>query len=1032
MKKILIIQLLLLLVCGSIFAQKDATFTIQGVVLDPALNNEPLIGVSIYLKDRPGVGTTTDIDGKFSIKASRGDILIFSYLGYENYEQLVTKEEKNLKVELKSSSVQLDEAVIVGSMGTQRKISVVGAITSVDVAQLQTPATTLNNMLGGRVAGVISMQTSGEPGKNISEFWIRGIGTFGANASALVLIDGLEGTLSNVDPADVESFSVLKDASATAVYGVRGANGVVLVTTKRGTTDKLRITARVNFTVSQLRRLPEYLGASDYAQLANEARVSSGLPAVYSPMELDLIKYQLDPDLYPDVNWQKEIMNKTSLQHTYYLSAQGGGSIARYFISLNLSNEGSAYKQDKNSKYKANVGYNTYGYRSNLDINLTKTTTIYLGLDGFVSSRNEPGMANTNNLWSAQSRLTPLTIPKMYSNGMMPAYGPGASYSPYIMLNHTGTSVSQEYKNMVTLSLNQDLSMLLKGLKIKAQGALNNDVAFGEVRYILPEMHAAIGRMANGDLQMVKRVDAQAASYGRTLNHWRKYHFEATANYETLVADDHRFTGLVYYYMSDEKGTKDVTTSMQAIPKRYQGISSRITYGLKDTYFIDGNFGYTGSENFQPGKQFGFFPSAAIGWVPSNYKFISDNLPWLNFLKLRFSYGSVGNDRISDTRFPYLTLINSEAGSTWGGNMWGITETVVGADNLQWERAVKSDIGIEGRLFKEKLTFTVDYFNDQRNGIFQQRTQIPDFIGTITMPFGNVGRMRSYGSDGNLTFSHQINKNLSFTIRGNYTYSTNDVQSWEQAAPKYAYQEIQGRPYNILRGYISLGLFKDDLDVASSPKQFGTVRAGDIKYKDVNADGKINDDDKVPLAYSPFPRLMYGFGGEVKYKDFTLGIMFKGTGRTDFFHTEYNDGYGTYEMGYVPFHGGIEGNVLSIVKDQANRWTSAAYSGDPSTENPNARFPRLTYGKNENNTKLSTFWQDDSRYLRLSELSLNYNLKATKGLKQIGVSSIDFQLIGYNIAVWDKVKLFDPEQAYKNGAAYPIPTRYAFQLYLNF
>lgn len=1032
MKRLLIIQLLLLCVFG-LSAQKAATFTMEGVVTDPTMDNEPMIGVNVFLKNQPGVGTITDLNGKFSIKAKKGDILVFSYIGCENFEYHVQKEEKNLKIELQPASEVLEEAVIVG-MGTQRKVSVVGAIASVDVSQLQTPATSINNMLGGRVPGVISMQTSGEPGKNISEFWIRGIGTFGANSSALVLIDGLEGNLSDVDPADVESFSVLKDASATAVYGVRGANGVVLVTTKRGTTDKLRVTARVNFTISQLKRLPEYMGAYDYAKLANEARVVSGMTPMYSDMEMTLIKYQLDPDLYPNVNWQDEVLNKTALQQTYYVSAQGGGSIARYFISLNMSNEGSAYKQDPNSKYKTNVGYSTYGYRSNLDINVTKTTTLYFGVDGFLSSKHEPGTANTNSLWAAQAELTPLTVPKMYSTGQFPAYDAGANFSPYVQLNNTGTYVYQEFKNMVTLALSQDLSMITKGLKIKAQGAFNNNNYFSETRSIFPEMWSAIGRTVTGELQMVKRRDAIAALYSKNLQQWRKYHFEATLNYERVVADDHRFTGLVYYYMSDEKHTKDATSSMNAIPKRYQGVSSRITYGFKDTYFIDGNFGYTGSENFQPGKQFGFFPSVAVGWVPTNYGFMKKHLPWLDFLKIRGSYGSVGNDRISNTRFPYLTLINSLANTTWGytGFWGGIEENVIGADNLAWEKAIKSDIGIEGRLFKDKLSFVVDFFNDQRNGIFQQRTQIPSYVGLITTPYGNVGKMRSYGADGNVSFSHQFNKDLSFTVRGNFTYSTNKVQEWEQAYPSYDYQKIANNPLNIIRGFVSLGLFKDDQDVAQSPKQFGTLRPGDIKYKDVNGDGVINDDDKVPLSYSTYPRLMYGFGGELKWKDFTLGVMFKGTGRTDFFHTSYNDGYGTYEMGYVPFHGEKKGNVLTIVGEQANRWTPASYSGDPSTENPNARFPRLSYGKNENNTQLSTFWQDDSRYLRLEEVSLNYNLRAAGILKQIGVSSIDFQLVGYNLAVWDKVKLFDPEQAYKNGQAYPIPARYAFQLYLNF
>lgn len=407
-RKLYIIPFFLLTV---LFAFAQSNQIISGVVVEDRDNGEPLPGVNVYLKDRPGVGVATDMNGHFSIKAAINDILIFSYLGYNNYEHRVNKPDDKLTIRMTESSTMLEEAVVIG-MGTQRKISVVGAITSVKAEDLQMPATNINNVLGGRVPGIISVMSSGEPGKNISEFWVRGIGTFGANSSALVLIDGLEGRLSDVDPADIESFSVLKDASATAVYGVRGANGVVLVTTKRGKEDRLQITVRANLTISQLTRLPEYLGAYDYAKLANEARAVSDMEPLYSPMELDLIRYKLDPELYPDVNWQDEVLKKTSLQHTYYMSARGGGSVARYFISLNASLQESAYRQDPTSRYKSSVGYNNYGYRANIDMNVTKSTKLYLGMEGFISTKSEPGMANTDRIWAAQAALTPLTIPK--------------------------------------------------------------------------------------------------------------------------------------------------------------------------------------------------------------------------------------------------------------------------------------------------------------------------------------------------------------------------------------------------------------------------------------------------------------------------------------------------------------------------------------------------------------------------------------------------------------------------------------------
>ncbi len=1011
-------------------AQQRTAFTLNGTVYDETGSTLP--GATVFLKDQVGIGTITDVDGKFSINVKIGDVVVVSFVGLKTVEYVVVKKESDIEIRMNTESEELDELVVIG-MGSQRRISSLAAVTSVDVKDLQTPVASVANLLGGKVPGVISMQTSGEPGKNISEFWIRGIGTFGASSGALVLIDGLEGDINSIDPADIQSFSVLKDASATAVYGVRGANGVVLVTTKRGEAGKLSITARTNLSLSVLRRMPKYLRAYDYARLVNEALSVRGSAPAYNDVDLDIIRYRLDNDLYPDVNWQDEILNDHSFEQSYYVSARGGGEVARYFLSLGLSDETAAYKQDKSSVYSSNVGYNTYNYRLNIDLNLTKTTSIYFGTDGYLAVRSEPGMANTDYIWNAQSQLNPLLFPSKYSNGLLPAAGANDLSSPYVLINHTGQSSGQNYQGKMTMAINQDLKKVIDGLKLKVQGAYDIHSIFGEQRYVQPALYQALGRNTDGSLIMKENVQAVPARYSKQVNQYRKYHFETTLNYEKLLADDHRFTGLLYYYLSDEKATTEAVNSLAAIPLRYQGVSSRLTYSFKDTYMMDVNFGYTGSENFQPGKQYGFFPSIALGWSPTNYELVKNNLPWLNFFKIRASYGTVGNDRITSRRFPYLTMVNIGQNSIWGGNnVETINETIVGADNLKWEKALKKDLGFEGRLLNDKVEFVIDFFEDQRDGIFQPRVQVPDYVGVISMPYGNVGKMKSYGSDGNISFSHQIDANKSFVLRGNYTYSTNLIQNWEQLYLEYPYLEYTGYPYNVIRGFQSLGLFKDEDDIKYSPKQqFGDVLPGDIKYKDVNADGVINDEDKVPLSYNTYPRLMYGFGGEFRYKSFTLGVMFKGTGKTDFFHV----GQSGNGMGYVPFHGGATGNVLTIVNDPSNRWIPKEYAAqigiDPSlAENPNARFPRLQYGYNSNNSQLSDFWKGDARYLRLQEVTLNYNLKHNS-LRRIGISSLDLQLVGTNLYVWDKVKLFDPEQARYNGRAYPIPSVFTFQLYIN-
>ena len=427
-KQILYLMSFCLLLSATTFAQQVQEFTISGTVVDKDKLSMP--GVSVYIKDKPSKGTTTDNDGNFKLKVVYGDKMIFSFIGFKPSEHVAIEPKTGLTITLLEDNNSLDEVVVVGLGNVQRKISSVGAITTVSTKDIQSPSPSISNLLGGRAAGVISLQSSGEPGQNIADFWVRGIGTFGANSSALVLIDGLEGDLNTIDPADVESFSILKDASATAVYGVRGANGVVLVNTKKGLSGKIQITGRFNTTLSVLNRLPEYLGAYEYAQLANEARTIRNETPLYDETEMGIIRDGLDPDLYPNVNWQDEILNKTFWRHTYYVSGRGGSDVARYFLSLGGKNESAAYKVDKNSIYSSNVSYNTYNYRINLDVNLTKSTKVYLGSDGFLSQLNQPGVANTEYIWGAQSRLTPLSIPTQYSNGLLPVAEPESYHHP--------------------------------------------------------------------------------------------------------------------------------------------------------------------------------------------------------------------------------------------------------------------------------------------------------------------------------------------------------------------------------------------------------------------------------------------------------------------------------------------------------------------------------------------------------------------------------------------------------------------------
>ncbi|MCK3686425.1 TonB-dependent receptor [Maribellus sp. YY47] len=1003
---------------------------ISGVVSDAT--GAPLPGVSIYIKNVPGVGTTSNIDGEFKIKAGLRETVVFQMIGMTIEEYFVEKAKNDVEIVLKEDSKSLDEVVVTG-LTSQKKVSVVGAITSIDVEELKTPAASLNNMLGGRVAGVMSMTTSGEPGKNISNFWIRGIGTFGANSGALVLIDGLEGTLSDVDPDDVESFQILKDAAATAVYGVRGANGVVIITTKRGAAGKLQITGRATLQVNRLKRLPEYLGAYDYAKLANEARAMSGDPDLYTRLDLDVIQSGLDQELYPDVNWIDEIMKKTSLQHRYYVSAKGGGDLAKYFISVGAQQEYAAYKQEE-SKFKKPVAYNKMTYRANIDMNLTPSTKLYFGVDGNMVNHTLPGSQNTNTLWSAVRQLTPLMFPVKYADGTLPTYGTYDLSSPYTTLNYSGYTQENNARNMITLSLTQDFKGFLEGLTVSAQVMADYQTFFTEYRRIWPNMYRASGRDSQGNLIKSLRIAETALYYGNTSDLWRKNYGEAKANWNRSFGN-HDLGALVYYYMENIQDTRwrDFSDNLgiSSIPARRQNVSGRLSYGYNNTYFIDGNFGYTGSSQFESGKRFGFFPSLALGWVVTGYEWVKTNMPALSFLKFRASYGLAGNDQISGAaRFPYLTLIDNRASSYWGYRGAGIAEVQEGADNLKWEVAKKANFGVEANFFDDNLKLVVDVFRDQRDHIFMPRVTLPNYLGLVTTPQSNVGSMHSFGSDGNISYFHSVNNDLDFTVRGNYTFSQNIIDYYEENALPYDYMSVTGKPYGIIRGYISEGLFanQEEIDTRADQSSFGTVRPGDIKYRDVNGDGTINDDDKVPLSYgNQVPRVMYGFGADFRYKKLTLAVLFKGAAKVEY----YRAGLGN-DAGWIPFYNGDLGNVIKLANNPENRWTPAWYSGTTETENPNAEFPRLSYGSNTNNSQLSTFWKRNGSYLRLQEVSARYKLDTYSWMSRLGLQSIDLEFVANNLFTIDKVKYFDPEQATYNGGAYPIPASYTFQIYLNF
>jgi len=1002
----------------------QSNLTVGGLVMSET--GEGLVGVTVVVKDAPGKGTITDTDGRFKLQGlEKGQILVVSYIGYVKQELTVTKSDERLRLTLKEDVSSLDELVVVGH-STQRKASVIGAITNIEVKDLKVPATSVSNMLGARVPGIIAVTRSGEPGKDFSEFWIRGISTFGAGSSALVLIDGVEGNLNTLDAEDIESFSILKDASATAVYGVRGANGVVLVTTKRGRAGKLSVNLKVNSGYSYSPRMPEYVDANQYAALANEAALSRGMEPIYNEVDLQLFESGIDPDLHPNVNWRDIILKDYTMNQQIHLSASGGGQAARYYMSLGVMNKDALFKQDKGiNKYDTNVDYKQYNFRANVDMSLSQYTVMSLGLETVLVMQNYPGFGNSSqDLWNAQANITPVTVPILFSTGQIPAYGTNNDQiSPYVLLNYTGYRKYYRNTNNLNLQLEQDLSMITKGLKFTALFSLNSNSEIWSTRTKTPALYYARTRKRDGTLDLEKKRDAADPNFNVSTGVNRKFYFQAHTNYERTFSKVHRVGGLVHYYMEDYIGSENIT-DLNAIPKRYIGLSGRATYSYKDTYMVEGNVGYTGSEAFENGKKFGLFPAVSLGWLPSQYQAFKDNVPFINYLKFRASYGQVGNDRMN-VRFPYLTLMGPSGGSLWNSGS-GYTETQVGSSNLRWETATKSNFGIDGKFLGEQFDFSVDMFKDVRSGIYQQRASIPEEMGLVTLPFANVGKMESWGVDGHISYTKHINKDAFFVLRANYTQSKNKVLEYEESIVRYPYQSTVGYQWGVNRGLVALGLFEDEADVLNSPKQTfgGDVLPGDIKYKDINGDGIIDWYDEVPLEYSATPQIQYGFASEFNWKNWNLSVLFEGVSRVKYF---------SGGNGFFPFAGKEVGNVMSVIADQSQRWTAAEISGDPSTENLNARFPRLSYGGNNNNNRNSTFWLNDASYIRLKNVQLSYQTQADF-LKRVGIESANFSLIGENLHVWDKLKdkSFDPAQATGNGAAYPLQRIYTFQMNLKF
>ena len=1017
---------------------------ISGRVTD--IKGEPLIGVNVTV-DGDANGSITNMDGLYEIFVTKKSVVLkFTYIGFKTSEIRTNASTNIYDVTLEEQVNELEETVIVG-YGTQRKISNIGAQSSMKMEDIKTPSASLTTTLAGRLAGVVAVQRTGEPGKDAADIWIRGISTPNTS-SPLVLVDGVERSFNDIDPEDIESLTTLKDASATAVYGVRGANGVILIKTKPGKVGKPTVSADYYESFTRFTKMVDLADGITYMNAANEAMRNDGIATKYTEDQIRNTIAGKDPYLYPNVDWLKEIFNDWGHNRRVNVNVRGGSEKVAYYASVSYFNETGMTVTDKNiDTYDSKMKYSRYNFTTNLNIDVTPTTKVEIGAQGYLGEGNYPAISSAD-LYNAAMSISPVEYPKMFFvNGE--AYVPGTStnnnfnnpYSQATRRGYDNLTKNQIYSN---LRVTQDLDMLTKGLKLTAMYAFDvyNEIHVHQDRAesTYNFLDTSVPYDMNGQ-PILQRIyeGSNVLSYKQETSGNKKTYLEASLNYDRTFNDDHRVSALFLFNQQSKllypKGTLE-----DAIPYRMMGIAGRATYSWKDRYFAEFNIGYNGAENFSPKHRFGTFPAFGVGWVVSNEKFWQPLSKAVSFLKIRYTDGKVGNSEVSDRRFMYLDQMkeNGDYGYKFGpnGTKWSGYETVNMAVDLIWEESRKQDLGIDLKLFNDDLSIVFDLFKERRENILLKREHsMPSFLGYNTSaPYGNIGIIENKGFDGTIEYNKRINKDWVIALRGNVTFNKDKWIQGELPEQKYEWMNQYGHNINGVKGYVAEGLFTqaeiDDMarweslsaaNKAITPKpfasQFGTVKAGDIKYKDLNNDGQIDAYDQTYISRGDVPTTVYGFGFTVGWKDLSVGMMFQGVAGAE----RVLNG-----SSVNPFNGGGgSGNLYSNIGD---RWTE---------ENPdqNAFYPRLSYGSettsNINNFQKSTWWVRNMNFLRLKTLQISYNLPKP-WVNKVHLKNAAVYVMGTNLFTLSRFKLWDPELNTDNGASYPNTTSYSVGINFTF
>lgn len=987
---------------------------VSGLILDE--NKMSVAGASVTVKNQTR-GVIADAEGRFTIDVDEGDVLIISFLGYSDKEVQVGKD-TDITIELSPKSSELDEVTVV-AYGTQRKASVIGAISTINTDNLKSPVGRLSTNLAGKLAGIVVMQRTGEPGAG-ADFWIRGVNTFGANSRPLVLVDGIERDMDLVDLDDISSFSILKDATATALYGVRGANGIVLINTKRGSESIPKVDFKAEYGITQPVKLPRLANTSQWIDFFNQIYLDEDAVAPISPEDKEKYLSGTDPDLYPSVDWIKTIYKDLAPTDKINISVTGGTRSVRYYAGGSYYHEGGIFNVADNDRYDAQMNFNKFNFRSNVDMDITKTTSLGLSLATQFTSKNTPA-GSLSNLYAYTLYHTPIATPTVYSDGTLA--NPENGHNPYNLLNEFGYTRHNNITAQSTMSLTHDMSSYLtEGLKLNAKFSWDAQNGNSLIRANSPSLYYATGRDADGKLQYKEQtIGTNYMSLSRSNTSWTTINFEASALYERIFRGIHRVSGMLLYSM--RQSTNNVPQSyIYSFAYKNMGIAGRTTYSYGDKYFAEFNFGYNGSENFAPGHRFGFFPSFALGYMISNETFWTEGLKnVVDELKFRVSYGKIGNDRIGGgRRFAYNTTMNTSApGFTFGSNggkyYSGITTGDYGNPNVEWEEAVKSNIGLELSLFK-KLKLQADCFMDKRTGIFIMRESMPSVVGNNVNQYVNLGHMINRGMELGLQYDHLFSNKLYISARANYSYNRNEKLYDDKPEQIWKYQNLAGFPFRQQFGLIAEGLFKDQEDIDTSPVQeFGNIKPGDIKYRDINGDNVVNTYDKVAIGYTTIPEINYGFGVSASWHGFDASVFFTGVAHV----TRIISGQLLFGSSYNVIRQG------QVYEDVAMKHWSKA------NPNPDAEYPRISLNKIDNNQQESTYWQRDMSFMRLKNAEIGYTLPK-KIAAHAGLSTVRFYVQGSNLLTFSSFKLWDPELDASYGNVYPTVRNISFGLNLNF